>query len=89
MGARMVHTLRSQLVLLGFIEGSSSLNYELDMFRDGSDINLCNSDDLYVSILQNVTSTLKCSTFIIAYDGNFVKKNPTTMLSFRWFSYTL
>ena len=47
MGARMVHTLRSQLVLLGFIEGSSSLNYELDMFRDGSDINLSKLDYVY------------------------------------------
>ena len=46
MGASMVHsTLGSQLVLLGFIDGSSSLNYELDMFR--SDINLSNLDDLY------------------------------------------
>ena len=40
-----VHTLGSQLVLLGFIDGSASLNYELDMFR--SDINLSNLDDLY------------------------------------------
>ena len=48
MGASMVHsTLGSQLVLLGFIEGSLSLNYELDIFRDGSDINLSNLDDLY------------------------------------------
>ena len=46
MGASIVHTLGSQLVLLGFIDGSSSLNYELDMFRDGSDINLCNLDDV-------------------------------------------